>query len=57
MKAFACGDVVPGCDARWVCSSDDEILALVGPHATSAHGLTEITPQLVGVVRSSIVAA
>ncbi|MDQ0736074.1 DUF1059 domain-containing protein [Arthrobacter agilis] len=57
MKAFACGDVVPGCDARWVCSSEDEILASVGAHAASAHGLTDLPPDLVGAVRSSIVAA
>ncbi|MHA7189109.1 DUF1059 domain-containing protein [Arthrobacter sp. MDT2-16] len=57
MKAFACGDVVPGCDARWVCSTDDEILAAVGAHAASAHGLIDITPELVGAVRGSIVAA
>ena len=57
MKAFACGDVVPGCDARWVCSTDDEILAAVGAHAASAHGLIDITPELVGAVRGSIAAA
>ncbi|MBG6224445.1 putative small metal-binding protein [Arthrobacter sp. CAN_A2] len=56
MKAFACGDVVPGCEARWVCSTEDEVLAQVGAHAASAHGLTEITPELVGAVRGSIVA-
>ena len=27
MKQFACGDVVPGCDARFVCSTEEEILA------------------------------
>lgn len=57
MKAFACGDVVPGCEARWVCSTDDEILAQVAAHAASAHGLNEITPELVGAVRSNIVVA
>lgn len=55
MKAFACGDVVPGCDARWVCSTEDEILADVGAHALSAHGLTELSPDLVRAVRSGIV--
>ncbi|MHA7208633.1 DUF1059 domain-containing protein [Arthrobacter sp. MDT1-65] len=55
MKAFACGDVVPGCDARWVCSTDDEILAGVGAHALSVHGLTELPPDLVRAVRGSIV--
>ncbi|HET8879559.1 MAG TPA: DUF1059 domain-containing protein, partial [Arthrobacter sp.] len=33
MKSFACGDVVPGCEARWVCSTEDEILVQVGAHA------------------------
>lgn len=56
MKAFACGDVVPGCDARWVCSTEDEILVEVSRHAASSHGLTELTPDLVSAVRGSIVA-
>ena len=54
MKSFACGDVVPGCDARWVCSSDEEILYRVAEHARSAHGLTEVSPELVGSVRAAI---
>lgn len=54
MKTFACGDVVPGCEASWVCSTDDEILALVAEHASSAHGLTEISPELRDSVSSRI---
>lgn len=54
MKAFACGDVVPGCEARWVCSTDDEILHQVAEHARSAHGLTEVPPELVESVRAAI---
>lgn len=57
MKSFACGDVVPGCDARWICSSEDEILARVSEHARSTHDLTDLTPDLVGAVRASITAA
>lgn len=57
MKAFACGDVVPGCEARWVCSSEDEILARVGEHAAAVHGLTDLAPELVRAVRTRIVAA
>lgn len=57
MKAFACGDVVPGCEARWVCSSEDEILVRVGEHAAAVHGLTDLAPELVGAVRTRIVAA
>ena len=50
MKQFACGDVVPGCDARFVCSSDEEILAEVAAHAAAVHGLTEVPPELVDQV-------
>ncbi|WP_346960797.1 DUF1059 domain-containing protein [uncultured Arthrobacter sp.] len=57
MKSFACGDVVPGCEARWVCSTDDEILVQVGAHAASVHGLTDLSPELVGSVRKAIVPA
>lgn len=55
MKSFACGDVVPGCDARFVCSDEDEILVQVAAHAASAHGLPEAPPSLVAHVRSNIV--
>lgn len=55
MKRFACGDVVPGCEASWVCSSEDEILARVATHAQLSHGLTEVNDELVAAVRSHIV--
>jgi predicted small metal-binding protein len=55
MKSFACGDVVPGCDARFVCSTEDEILARVARHAAQTHGLTEVPDALVADVRSNIV--
>lgn len=55
MKAFACGDVVPGCEARWVCSSEDEILVNVASHAREVHGLDQITDDLEQAVRGSIV--
>lgn len=55
MKAFACGDVVPGCDARWVCSSEDEILSHVAVHAASAHNLHDLPDDVIAQVRSAIV--
>ncbi len=55
MKTFACGDVVPGCDARFVCADDDRILAEVAAHAAEAHGLTEVPDSVVAAVRSRIV--
>ena len=55
MKQFACGDVVPGCDATFTCESEDEILGLVGAHAVDDHGITEISDELVTQVRDRIV--
>ncbi len=55
MKSFACGDVVPGCEARWVCSTEDEILVHVAAHAGSVHGLVELPAELVQSVHKAIV--
>ncbi|MCW2839851.1 MAG: uncharacterized protein JWR55_1334 [Aeromicrobium sp.] len=57
MKKFSCGDVVPGCEASFVCSSEDELLSKVAAHAAADHGLVEISPELVAAVRANIVTA
>jgi predicted small metal-binding protein len=54
MKRFACGDVVPDCDASWVRSDEDEILVEVARHAADVHGITEPSPELVAAVRARI---
>jgi predicted small metal-binding protein len=54
MKSFACGDVVPGCSASWLCSTDDEVLAAVAAHARQDHGIVEVPAELVDQVRSKI---
>ncbi|NRQ50060.1 DUF1059 domain-containing protein [Aeromicrobium stalagmiti] len=55
MKTFACGDVVPDCEASWVCSTEDDILAHVAAHAVADHGLVEVSADLVSAVRAHIV--
>jgi len=55
MKQFACGDVVPGCQAKWVCTDEEELLAQVAGHARDDHGLTDLPPELVAQVRDKIV--
>lgn len=55
MKSFACGDVVPGCQATWVCSTEDDILTNVAAHAAADHGLVEVSADLVAAVRANIV--
>lgn len=57
VKSFACGDVVPGCKASWVSSTDDEILVLVAQHASAVHGITTVTPELVDSITNRIVTA
>ena len=57
MKRFACGDVVPGCDATFVCDSEDDVLAQVAQHAAAVHGMTEVPDSVVVQVREHIYAA
>lgn len=56
MKAFRCGDVVPGC-ARAFTGTEDEILAEVAQHARHDHGVAEVPAELVTQVRAAMVAA
>ena len=54
MKQFACGDVVPGCDARFTAATDDEVLGLVAAHAADGHGMTEVPADVLAAVRAAI---
>lgn len=55
MKSFACGDVVPGCEASWVCSTEDQILVHVAAHAAGSHGMVELPDALIRSVLEAIV--
>lgn len=57
MKTFACGTVIPGCDARFVADTESDILAQVKAHAAADHGITEIDQATLVTVRSLIAAA
>lgn len=46
MKEFSCGDVVPGCSAKFHGLNNDEILVAVAAHAQHDHGLTHVSPEL-----------
>ncbi|MDY7105379.1 MAG: DUF1059 domain-containing protein [Actinomycetota bacterium] len=52
MKKFACGDVVPGCDASWVCTTEEDLMSQVARHARSVHGVTDFS-SVVDHVRSN----
>ena len=55
MKAFKCGDVVPGCDTVIEGSSEDEVLQEVAVHAREEHGMDDVPPEVVDTIRSKIV--
>lgn len=50
MKEFSCGDVVPGCVAKFRAGSEEEILEQVAAHASAEHGLNEVPPELANAV-------
>ena len=54
MKRFACGDVIPGCNATFTAADEDGIFAQAVPHAAAEHGIDEVTPELQQTVRSLI---
>lgn len=54
---LACGDVMPGCTARFESGDRDQLLAQVATHARSAHGISDFTPEVMRAVESRIVAA
>lgn len=54
MKRFACGDVIPGCNATFTAADENGIFAQCVPHAAAEHGIDEVTPELQATVRSLI---
>ena len=39
MKHFACGDIIPGCDATFTAPDEAGILTQTRLHAVAAHGM------------------
>lgn len=56
MKEYACGDVVPGCGARFRVSDEVLMLKLCTLHAQHDHGLTEpeMPDDLIARIRAVI---
>ncbi len=53
-KTMKCGDLMPGCDFVAHGESEDEVLQKAAAHAKEAHGIEEITDDLVAQVRGKI---
>ncbi|WP_036507686.1 DUF1059 domain-containing protein [Nocardioides sp. URHA0020] len=54
MFKLACGDVMPGCSARFEHRDRGDLLGQVAAHAASAHGIADITPEIFAAVDSKI---
>lgn len=52
-----CGDAMPGCSARFEDDSRDVILEQVSAHAREAHGVTDVTPEMLEAIGANIVPA
>lgn len=52
--SIACGDVMPGCAATFDAETKDDLLVQLAPHAAEAHGITEITPEVLEAVSGAI---
>lgn len=53
-KVLHCKDVGFDCDGVVRANSDQEVLKLAAEHARSAHGVTELTNEMVEKVKSVI---
>ncbi len=54
---LSCGDAIPGCSARFEEDSRERILELVAVHAREAHGVTDVTPEMLEAIGGNIVTA
>jgi predicted small metal-binding protein len=54
---LACGDAMPGCSARFEEDSRELILEKVSVHAREAHGVTDVTPEMLQAIGANIVPA
>lgn len=53
-KQMACGDVVPGCAYEASAPTEEELMEQVVAHASAAHGVKEVTPELAEKVKAAI---
>ncbi|MEO8359176.1 MAG: DUF1059 domain-containing protein [Vicinamibacteria bacterium] len=54
MKELACGDVVKGCAAVMNAPTEEELMTKVVEHAASAHGVAEVSPELLAQVKAAV---
>jgi predicted small metal-binding protein len=53
MKQFSCNDVMSGCSWNYTSHDHQQLLAAIREHVRSAHGIEELTPELVSTVEGT----
>jgi len=53
-KELKCGDLMPGCEHVVRADTEEEALQQVAAHAKEAHGIEEVTPELVEQVKGAM---
>ena len=51
---LACAKLMPGCDFTAEAATEEELLKKAAAHASEAHGIKEITPELASKVKAVI---
>lgn len=57
MFKLACGDVMPGCAAKFENTERQQLMGAVAAHARAAHGIHDITPDVRAAIEQRIVVA
>lgn len=52
-RKFGCGDVVSGCKFTVTADTEQELLRQVAQHAAAAHGINEVSPELLAKVKAA----
>ena len=51
---LTCAKLMPGCDFKAEAATEEELLNKAAAHASEAHGIKEITPELATKVKAVI---
>lgn len=52
---LACGDVMPGCPARFEAEDRDTLMAEVADHAAREHDIAEVSPEVAAAIEAQVV--
>ena len=53
-KIMECSDLFPGCEFTAEAETEEEVLQKAAEHAAAAHGITELTDDIVAKVKGCI---